>query len=285
MKIGFLFPGQGSQTKGMGKDIYENNKIARDIYQKVQKITGIDVANITFEAETKVLNQTNNTQICILTMSLAILGILKQKGIKAEASAGLSLGEYTALINSKALSFEDGVMLVQKRGEYMQNLVPEGKWLMAALLGVSDEEAKEICKEIKTGFAVPANFNCPGQVVISGDEEGITQVEILAKERNVKKIKILNTAGPFHTKKLGKASRALREDLEKVTIHPFETCVIKNLDGKVYTEKDNVKEILAKHIISPVKFTKVLETMLEMGIDTFVEIGPRKNLIRIYQTI
>ena len=145
MKIGYLFPGQGAQSLGMGKDIYEKYDVAKDVYKKVQELTGIDVAKIIFENE-ELLNQTQYTQICILTMSLAILEILKQNGIQAEVSSGLSLGEYTALINSGVLSFEDGIRLVKKRGEYMQNLVPEGEWLMSAILGVEEEKVIEICK-------------------------------------------------------------------------------------------------------------------------------------------
>ena len=176
MKIGYLFPGQGAQSLGMGKDIYEKYDVAKEVYKKVQELTGIDVAKITFENE-ELLNQTQYTQICILTMSLAILEILKQNEIKAEVSSGLSLGEYTALINSGVLSFEDGIQLVKKRGEYMQKLVPEGEWLMSAILGVEEEKVIEICKlaneKSKENFVVPVNFNCPGQIVISGNKAGV----------------------------------------------------------------------------------------------------------------
>ena len=212
-------------------------------------------------------------------MSLAILEILKQNGIQAEVSSGLSLGEYSALINSQAISFEEGVKLVQKRGEYMQELVPEGEWLMAAILGMNEEQVQEVCQKVTSGFVVPANFNTTGQIVISGEKEAVEQAEVIAKELGAKKVRILKAAGPFHTEKLIKASEAFRKELEKVTIHDFKTAVIKNLDGNVYSKQDDVKDILAKHIISPVRFSKGLETMLEMGVDTFVEIGPRKNLV------
>lgn len=279
MRIGFLFPSQGSQSVGMGKDLYDEFEIVRDVYKKVEQITGMDIADITFNGTEEDLSKTKNTQMSILTMSLAILEILEQKGIKAEASAGLSLGEYSALIYGKALSFEDGVKLVQKRGEYMQNLVPDGEWLMAAIMGMNEEQVDEICSKVKNGFAVPANFNCTGQIVISGDKTGIEEAEIIAKEMGAKKVRILKTSGPFHTEKLIEASKALEKDLDKVEIHNFETKVIKNVDGTPYTPNDNIKEILAKHIISPVQFAKSLETMLNMGIDTFIEIGPRKSII------
>lgn len=278
MKIAFLFPGQGSQTVGMGKDIYEKYREVQKIYNKIQEITGIDIAKISFEGPEEILNQTKYTQLAILTESLAILEILKQNGIVSEISAGLSLGEYTALINSKVLSFEEGVKLVTKRGEYMQNLLPIGDWQMAAIMGLSDEQVEEVCKKVKSGFVVPANYNSIGQVAISGEKVAIEEAEKLAKEMGAKKIKILKTAGPFHTEKLKESSDALRKELENITINKFETKVIKNLDGEFYKDTDDVKDILACHIINPVRFSKTIKTMLDNGIDTFIEIGPGKTL-------
>ena len=281
MKIGYLFPGQGAQSLGMGKDIYEKYDVAKDVYKKVQELTGIDVAKITFENE-ELLNQTQYTQICILTMSLAILEILKQNEIQAEISSGLSLGEYTALINSGVLSFEDGIRLVKKRGEYMQNLVPEGEWLMAAVLGMEEEKVIEVCKlaneKSTENFVVPVNFNCPGQIVISGNKAGVETAEVIAKEQGVRKVRTLKTSGPFHTEKLIKASEALKKDLEQVKFNQFNNTVVKNIDGTEYKETDDIKDILAKHIISPVKFTAVLQKMLDLGVDTFIEVGPGKTL-------
>ncbi len=278
MKIGFLFPGQGSQFKGMGKDLYEKYQEIRDTYNKVQEITGVNVKKISFEGSSDELNQTKNTQICILTMSLAILNLLEKEKINAEMSAGLSLGEYSALIYSKAITFEDGVKLVKNRGEYMQNLVPIGDWSMLAILGMTEDEVIEVCNKTTKGFATAVNFNCPGQIVVSGDKEGISQVEEIAKEMGAKKVRKLNTYGPFHTEKLVEASNALRKDLENLKINKFETEVVRNIDGKKYSEKDDVKSILAKHIISPVRFSDCLKTMLENGVDTFIEIGPGKTL-------
>lgn len=278
MKIGFLFPGQGAQSIGMGKDLYENYQEVREIYENVHKITGVDIKKITFDGTEQELSKTQNTQIAVLTMSLAILKLLEKKGINAEISAGLSLGEYTALIYSKCISFEDGVELVKKRGEYMQNLLPEGDWAMAAILGLEDEKVEEVCKKVVDGFVVPVNYNTQGQVVISGEKTAVEQAEIIAKEMGAKKIRILKTSGPFHTKKLIEASNALRKDLEKININKFKTKVVKNINGDIYKDEENIKAILAEHMISPVKFSKCLETMLKMGIDTFVEIGPGKTL-------
>ena len=278
MKIGFLFPGQGAQSIGMGKDLYENYQEVRDIYENVHKITGVDIKKITFDGTEQELSKTQNTQIAVLTMSLAILKLLEKKGINAEISAGLSLGEYTALIYSKCISFGDGVELVKKRGEYMQNLLPEGDWAMAAILGLEDEKVEEVCKKVVDGFVVPVNYNTQGQVVISGEKNAVEQAEIIAKEIGAKKVRILKTSGPFHTKKLIEASNALRKDLEKININKFKTKVVKNINGDIYKDEENIKAILAEHMISPVKFSKCLETMLKMGIDTFVEIGPGKTL-------
>lgn len=278
MKIAFLFPGQGSQNIGMGKDIYEKYEKSREIYSRVQKITGIDIAKISFEGPEEKLNETKYTQLAILTMSLSILEILKSKNIVADISAGLSLGEYTALINSGAISFEEGVKLVSKRGEYMQELLPKGDWKMSAIIGLSDEQVEEVCKKVKSGFVVPANYNCIGQVAISGEKEGIQEAEIIAKEMGAKKVMPLKTAGPFHTEKLIESSNALRKELEKITINKFKTKVIKNLDGEIYKDTDDVKNILAKHIVNPVRFSKTIQNMLDNGIDTFIEIGPGKTL-------
>ena len=278
MKIGFLFPGQGSQSIGMGKDIYEEYEKARNMYDEVKKLTNIDIAKISFEGEEELLNQTKYTQLAILTNSLAFLEILKENNIQAEVSSGLSLGEYTALIYSGALSFDEGIKLVQKRGEYMQNLAPKGEWQMAAIIGMKDEQVEQICKEVKSGFVVPANYNSVGQVVVSGEKNAVLEAEQIAKDMGAKKVMLLKTTGPFHTEKLQEASKALRKELENVTINKFQRKVVKNLDGEFYTDNDNVKDILAKHIISPVRFSKTLEKMIIDGIDTFIEIGTGKTL-------
>lgn len=278
MKIGFLFPGQGAQSVGMGKDLYEKYPEYRSVYEKVNKITGKKIDELTFNATEEELSQTQNTQIAILTMSLAILEILKKQNIKAEVSMGLSLGEYTALIYSGALSFEDGIKIVQKRGELMQNLCPKGDWSMAAILGLDEEKIKEVCNNITTGFVAPANYNCTGQIVISGEKQAVLEAIDKCKQEGAKKAIELKTSGPFHTCKLIEASEALKKELEQIKINDFQTKVIKNIDGKSYEPKDNVKEILANHIINPVKFANGLQEMIDMGIDTFIEIGPGKTL-------
>ena len=278
MKIGFLFPGQGSQYVGMGKDLYDSYDSFRKVYEDIKRITAIDVAEISFEDSDNKLNQTQYTQMCILAMSLGLIEILKENGVKAEISAGLSLGEYSALVYSNLLSFEDGVKLVQKRGEYMQNLVPEGNWSMAAIIGLDDEKVEEACTMVNSGFVVPVNYNCVGQVVISGETKAVEEAGANAKELGAKIVKVLNTSGPFHTEKLIDSAKALRKDLDEIDYKKLSSKVIRNLDGSFYEEDDNYPEILMKHIVSPVKFSKSLNTMLDEKIDTFVEIGPGRTL-------
>lgn len=278
MKIGFLFPGQGAQVIGMGKDLYEKYEEVRKIYDKVQKITGIDIKKISFEGPDELLNETQYTQIAILTESLAILEILKKNRINAEMSTGLSLGEYTALIEDGVISFDDGVKLVEKRGKIMQNLTPNGNWKMAAIMGLDEEKVEDICKKVKSGFVVPANYNTIGQIVISGEEKAILKAEELAKEAGAKKVSILKTSGPFHTSKLERCSEALKEELQQININKQNSKVVKNIDGEMYKATDNIVDILSKHIMNPVRFTKCLQTMYNNGINTFIEIGPGKTL-------
>ena len=282
MKIAFLFPGQGAQYVGMGKDLYENYEEAKNIYDNVEKILNLEVKKISFEGPAEVLNQTKNTQIAILTHSLAILEILKKHDINSEILSGLSLGEYTALIYAGIISFEDGIKIVRRRGELMQENVPEGTWKMAAILGLEDEKVEEVCKKVKSGFVVPANYNCPGQVAISGEEKAVKEAMEIAKEEGARKAIELQTSGPFHTVKLEKAAEKLKIELDKININTdFTKQIIRNIDSEIYKKDDDMREILSKHVMSPVKFKNGIEKMIENGVDTFIEIGPRKSIIRV----
>lgn len=278
MKIGFVFPGQGTQTVGMGKDLYEKYEEAKKVYKKIEQVLGEDIAKLTFETSEEELNQTKNTQIAIYAMSMAILEILKTQGVQADAAAGLSLGEYSALTCAKAISIEEGAKIVRTRGTLMQELAPKGEWAMAAIIGLEDDKVEEACSKVTEGFVRAVNYNCPGQVVVSGEKVAVTKAMENAKALGARKAVELKTSGPFHTEKLQEASKALKKELEKITFAPCQLPVIKNLDGTPYAEEDNMVEILANHVMCPVKFRKSVETMLAMGIDTFAEIGPGKTL-------
>lgn len=280
MKIAFMFPGQGAQTVGMGKDIYEKYKEAKEIYDKASKILGINVAKLCFEGPETDLNRTENTQISILVTSLAILEVLKKHNIQADICTGLSLGEYTALIYSGYITFEEGIKLIQKRGYYMENNIPNEEYKMAAIIGLDSNVIEDTCKEVRNNgkFVVPANYNYSNQTVISGNKEAVEEAMKMLKEKGARKIVELKTSGPFHTEKLQEAKELFEKELEKANFSKGTVPVIKNIDGTLYNENDNIKEILAKHIISPVRFDKEIKLMQEINIDTYIEIGPGKAL-------
>lgn len=280
MKTAFLFPGQGAQFIGMGKDICEKYEEANKIYEQASEILGIDIKKMCFEGTEEELNKTQNTQIAIAVTSLAILEVLKSKGIRADVSVGLSLGEYVALIYSGYISFEEGMKLLEKRGYYMGSFLPEGKFEMAAVIGLDSSIIEDVCEKIRSNgkFVVPANYNYSDQTVISGESEGIEEAIKELNNLNAKRVIKLKTSGPFHTEKLNKARELFSKELEKVSFSINENKVIKNIDGDFYKKDDNIKDILANHIVSSVRFDKAIKKMKSEGIDTFVEIGPGKAL-------
>ena len=280
MKRAFLFPGQGAQTVGMGKDIFEKYEEARKVYDKASEISGIDLKKLCFEGPEEELNKTENTQIAILVTSLAMVEVLKSKGIEAEISCGLSLGEYTALIYSGILSFEDGINLIKKRGYYMGNLILDEEYSMAAVIGLDSKKIEEVCKEIMAlgKFVVPANYNCQVQTVVSGNKEAVEEAIEKLKTAGAKRVVPLKTSGPFHTSKLEKAKEAYSKELENIDFKTGKVKVIKNLDGTFYKENDNIKDILSNHIVNPVRFDKAIKLMKEENVEEYIEIGPGKTL-------
>ena len=285
MKRAFLFPGQGAQIVGMGKDIYEKYEEARKVFDEASNISGIDIKKMCFKGPEDELNKTENTQIAIMVTSLAILEVLKSKKIEAKIACGLSLGEYTALVYAGIISFEDGIKLIKKRGYYMGNLIPDSEYEMAAVIGLDVLKIEEICNELKNQgkFVVPANYNCSSQTVVSGEKEAVEKAIEKLKSAGAKRVIPLKTSGPFHTEKLIEASKAFEKELENVNFNLDEekVKVIKNIDGTYYNKNDNIKEILVKHIISPVRFDKAIKLMSDENIDEYIEIGPRKNFNRV----
>lgn len=274
-KIAFIFPGQGSQYVGMGKDLYEKYEVVKNTYAEAKESLGFDIAKMTFESED--INKTEYTQPVLVTMGVALMRLLQEHGIKADMAAGLSLGEYAALVCGNVLTFKDAVSLVRKRGKYMQNCIPDGEWRMAAIIGLEDSTVENICKDID-GFVKCANYNCPGQLVIAGEKLAVEEACKKLAEVGARRTIMLNIAAPFHTAQLAEAKENLAKELEKIEFKSFEIPVIKNIDGTPYSESDEMQQILSNHIVSSVRWKESVEYMIANGVDTFIELGPGKTL-------
>lgn len=278
MKIAFIYPGQGAQYAGMGKEIYEKYEEAKEIFERADEALGFNISKLCFEGPEEELMKTENTQPAILTVSVALTRVLQKRGVKPDVTAGLSLGEYSSLVLAEALDFEDAVRLVKKRGKYMQEVVPEGVGTMAAILGLPNEEVEEICRiASEVGVVEPANYNCPGQLVVSGEVKAVERAVELAKERGAKKAVVLAVSAPFHCSMLKEAGELLAKELEKVEIKDLKVPVISNVTAD-YVQEDKVKELLIKQVSHPVLWEQSVRKMIEDGVDTFIEIGPGKTL-------
>ncbi|PXV96231.1 [acyl-carrier-protein] S-malonyltransferase [Lachnotalea glycerini] len=274
-KIAFVFPGQGTQYFGMGKDFYDNSSEARKIFDIASKLGNIDMEQLCFEENDK-LNITKYTQIAMLTVCCAILKEIESLSIKPLVCAGLSLGEYSALVCAGILNFEDAFKIVQKRGIFMQEAVPTGG-AMAAIIGFDTQQIENICEEAK-GIVQIANYNCPGQIVISGVEEAIEEASHALTAAGAKRVIKLNVSGPFHSKLLCQAGKKLREVLVKAEFKDITIPYVSNVTADYVTDKKCIVDLLEKQVFSSVKWQQSIEKMLESGVDTFVEIGPGKTL-------
>ncbi|MFP7217099.1 ACP S-malonyltransferase [Lactococcus garvieae] len=277
MKTAFLFSGQGAQKLGMAKDLYDKFDIVRETFDQASQVLGYDLRELIDNDEAK-LNETQYTQPAILTTSVAILRLLSEQGIKPDLVAGLSLGEYSALVASGALDFPEAVALVAKRGQYMTEAAPTGSGKMVAVMNTEAALIEEICERAaERGIVSPANYNTPAQIVIGGQAEAVDYAVELLKEAGVKRLIELKVSGPFHTAILKPASEKLAEELEQVNFNSFKLELISNTTAKVMKDSE-IKELLTRQVMEPVRFYESIETMKALGVNRFIEVGPGKVL-------
>lgn len=279
-KIAFLFPGQGSQFIGMGKELYEQVPAAKRLFDEADEKLETKLSSLIFEGDAKELTLTYNAQPALLTTSIAVLEKFKESGITPDFTAGHSLGEYSALVASGALSFKDAVYTVRKRGEFMNEAVPAGEGAMAAILGMDAEALKKVTDKVtEEGHLVQlANLNCPGQIVISGTAKGVELASEQAKENGAKRAIPLEVSGPFHSELMKPAAEKLKEVLDSCDIKDASVPVISNVSADVMTEKAEIKEKLIEQLYSPVRFEESINKLIAEGVTIFIEIGPGKVL-------
>lgn len=274
-KLAFIFPGQGAQKAGMGKDFYENSEAARSFFDQAQKILDFDLKEMCF-GEHEELNLTEYTQPCMVSVCLAIVRELKKRGINPDITAGLSLGEYAAVAAAGGMNELDAIKLVRRRGILMQSTVPAGEGAMAAVLGLDAKKIEEILESFENVWI--ANYNCPGQIVITGLTNEVQQASLALKEAGAKRVVELKVSGPFHSLLLKPAGEALLKEMESMAFSPLQVPYVANATAEIVTDSKKISTFFAKGIYSSVRWQQSIETMLENGVDTFVEIGSGKTL-------
>lgn len=278
-KLAFLFPGQGAQAVGMGKDFYDRYDIAKKLFQEADEALGYSIKKLCFEGPADDLKLTANTQPAILTMSVITAKILEENGVTPDIAGGHSLGEYAALVTAGVLSFGDAVALVHKRGEFMQEAVPVGEGAMAAIIGLTDDVIIPACEKASERGAVQAvNFNCPGQTVIAGKVAGVEAAVEALKAQGAKKAVILPVSAPFHSTLMQSAAKKLAKELDRVEMHDAAFPIVANYTGRLEQKADEIKENLIWQADHPVKWIDCVHTMVDFGADTFIEAGPGRTL-------
>lgn len=285
MKVGFVYSGQGSQYYGMGQELYESEPIFKQTIDEADQIVDFDLKELMFDENEK-LHQTEYTQPALLAMEVGLTRLLAAKGIKPDVAAGLSLGEYAALVASGALDFAETVRLVQKRGRFMTEAVPSGKGAMAAIMGLDRQSVITVCKQFEDqGVIVPANYNMPGQIVIAGEKQVLDQAVDSFIQAGAKRVIPLNVSGPFHSELLEPAAVNLAEELQHVSLSPMTIPVVTNLTGSVIDSSEEIVPTLIQQVKSPVYWEECIETMIQMGVDCFVEVGPGRTLCSFIKKI
>lgn len=275
----FVFPGQGAQFVGMGKDLYDTNPLAKQLFDEADRILGFNIKDIMFAGTDEELKQTKVTQPAVFLHSV-ISALCLGDNAKADMTAGHSLGEFSALVAAGALSFEDGLRLVAARANAMQKACEANPGTMAAVIALPDEKVEEICQEVSNegNVVVPANYNCPGQLVISGSTEGINKACELLKAAGAKRALVLNVGGAFHSPLMQPAKEELQEAIEKTEFKTPKCPVYQNVDGKPHTDPEEIKANLIAQLTSPVRWTDCVKNMVADGADDFTECGPGKVL-------
>lgn len=286
-KIALLFPGQGSQHIGMGKELAEQYEGCKNVFQKANEVLREDFSRLIFSGDEEELKRTENTQPALLTTSIAIWEILRKKGITAHYACGHSLGEYSALVAANAISFEEACITVRKRGEWMEQAVPQGKGTMAAVLGLAREKVEEATREAsEKGLIVElANYNCPGQIVISGTVEGVEEATKLAKVKGARRVIPLSVSGPFHSSLMKPAAEKMKEHLKTISISSPTIPVISNVTASPVTDGEQIRNLLYEQIFSPVLWEDTIQFLVKNGVDMFLEIGPGKVLSGLVKKI